>query len=94
MEQPPVMVEREPDPELTPPTFFREVEFTSAAQMIIDQYEIPAYKEINPGIFTVISFPFLFGVMFGDLFAGSILLAGGLYLCLGKFDKDSSMAGV
>ena len=61
--------------------------------MIIDQYEVPGYKETNPALFTVISFPFLFGVMFGDLFAGSILLSFGLYLCLCNFDPSHPMAG-
>lgn len=93
LDVPPIFVEKEPDPELTPPTFFREVEFTNAAQMIIDQYEVPGYKETNPALFTVISFPFLFGVMFGDLFAGSILLSFGLYLCLCNFDPSHPMAG-
>ena len=47
--------------------------------MVVDQYEVPAYKEVNPGLFTSVSFPFLFGVMFGDIFAGSLLLIAGLY---------------
>jgi V-type H+-transporting ATPase subunit a len=89
----PHMVEREPDAELTPPTYFRENEFTFPAQMIIDQYEIPKYKEVNPALFTVISFPFLFGVMFGDVFAGSLLLSGGLYLTCCKFEPSHPMAG-
>lgn len=74
-------VEREIDSELTIPTYFRECEFATVGQMVVDQYEIPAYKEVNPGIFTTISFPFLFGVMFGDVFAGSLLLTAGLYAC-------------
>ena len=72
-------VEREVDAELTIPTYFREIEFATVGQMVVDQYEIPAYKEVNPGLFTSISFPFLFGVMFGDIFAGTLLLIAGLY---------------
>ena len=90
----PFIVEREPDQELTPPTYFRDCEFTSAAQQIIDEYEVPGYKEVNPALFTVISFPFLFGVMFGDVFAGGMLLAGGLYLCCRSYGPNDSMAGV
>jgi len=41
---------------------------------------VPAYKEINPAIFTAVSFPFLFGVMFGDVGHGIILFALGLLL--------------
>ena len=74
-------VEREVDAELTIPTYFRECEFATVGQMVVDQYEIPAYKEVNPGLFTSITFPFLFGVMFGDVFSGTLLLLGGLYAC-------------
>ena len=72
------VVERDVDQELTIPTYFRECELTTVAQMVVDQYEIPAYKEVNPAYFTSISFPFLFGVMFGDVFSGSLLLIAGI----------------
>lgn len=45
---------------------------------------MPRYKEVNPGIFTIITFPFLFGVMYGDIGHGSLLLLFGIYLCLFK----------
>jgi V-type H+-transporting ATPase subunit a len=40
----------------------------------VDTYGIPRYKEVNPGLFTLISFPFLFGVMYGDIGHGLLLL--------------------
>lgn len=72
------VVEREIDKELTIPTYFRECEVSTVGQMVVDQYEVPKYKEVNPAYFTTISFPFLFGVMFGDVFAGSLLLIAGI----------------
>lgn len=33
---------------------------------------MPSYKEANPGVFTCVTFPFLFGVMFGDIFTGGL----------------------
>ena len=47
---------------------------------MIDTYGIPIYKEANPGLFTIISFPFLFGVMYGDVGHGLLLLSLGIYL--------------
>ena len=42
--------------------------------MITDAYSIPIYKEINPAIYTIITFPFLYGIMYGDIGHGSVLL--------------------
>ena len=69
---------------LNPPTLFKTNEFTKYFQMIVDQYAIPTYKEINPAIYTIISFPFLFGVMYGDVGHGSVLLGIAVFLiCCG-----------
>lgn len=48
--------------------------------MVVDNYAVPSYKEINPAVFTIVSFPFLFGVMYGDIGHGSVLLAISLFL--------------
>lgn len=46
----------------------------------MNTYGVPRYKEINPGTFTIVTFPFLFGVMFGDMAHGGLLFLFGLYL--------------
>lgn len=38
------------------------------------------YREANPGVFTIVTFPFLFAVMFGDWGHGICLLLGTLVL--------------
>jgi len=53
---------------------------------------VPTYKEANPIIVSFVTFPFLFGMMFGDMGHGSILLMVGLYLLM-KGSDNGSLAG-
>jgi V-type H+-transporting ATPase subunit a len=57
----------------TPPTYFHVNRFTGVFQNVVNTYGIPRYQEANPALFTVVSFPFFFGVMFGDLGHGMVL---------------------
>jgi len=75
-----LQVERIDSDRLNPPTMFKTNDFTKYFQMVVDQYAVPSYKEINPAVYTIVSFPFLFGVMYGDIGHGSVLLAVSVFL--------------
>jgi len=63
-----------------PPTALRNPRFIKPFEMITKLYGLPRYDEADPTPIMAITFPLIFGLMFGDLGHGLILFLGGLLL--------------
>ncbi len=62
----------------TAPTIMKNNFFMRPFETITKMYGVPAYSEIDPTPFLAITFPILFGLMFGDIGHGITLIISGL----------------
>lgn len=65
-----------------PPTYFKSPPMMVINQTIVDTYGICTYQEANPALISVVTFPFLFGMMYGDCGHASLVMFLGLFLVL------------
>ncbi|XP_036331151.1 V-type proton ATPase 116 kDa subunit a1-like [Rhagoletis pomonella] len=89
---PPIITELKYKPRLRePPTYFELNKFTRGFQNLVDAYGIASYKELNPSPYTIITFPFLFAVMFGDVGHGIIMTALAGWMCIKEKQQEERM---
>jgi V/A-type H+-transporting ATPase subunit I len=61
----------------TPPTRIMHNRFVKPYEEITKLYGLPQYEEVDPTPIIAITFPLIFGLMFGDIGHGLVLLIGG-----------------
>ncbi|KAF8819018.1 putative vacuolar proton translocating ATPase subunit [Cardiosporidium cionae] len=84
-----LLVDEKNSRNIPPPSYFGSNPLIDPFQLLVNTYGMPRYKEINPGLFTIIPYPFLFGLMFGDLGHGLIVFIMGLFLL---FQRENSLS--
>ncbi|MGN1058850.1 MAG: V-type ATP synthase subunit I, partial [Clostridia bacterium] len=77
-----IVVEEEPDiiQKAKPPIKLKNPRLFRPFQMFVEMYGLPSYTEIDPTPVLSLSYILLFGIMFGDVGHGLILLVGGALL--------------
>ncbi|MEE0830908.1 MAG: V-type ATPase 116kDa subunit family protein [Longicatena sp.] len=68
------------DMRLTPPTKLKHNWFTKPFSMFVEMYGIPDYDGIDPTPFVAITYSVLFGMMFGDIGQGAVLIILGGFM--------------
>jgi len=76
------------------PTYFRSNEFTAPFQELVNTYGVPRYKEASPVPFTMVTFPFIFGIMYGDVGHGSMMFMFAIWACLNAQSYRYTMPGL
>jgi V/A-type H+-transporting ATPase subunit I len=70
----------EPEEEETPPTLIVNPKVTQPLESLTTTYGTPHYREIDPTSIIAVTFPFIFGFMFGDIGQGLILTLVGIFM--------------
>ena len=63
-----------------PPTLVAGKGSSGAFQPLVDIYTTVPYADVNPALFAGLAYAVMFGMMFGDVGHGAVLIAGGLVL--------------
>jgi V/A-type H+-transporting ATPase subunit I len=98
LRNPLVLETRDPYPEERPlvPSLLRHNRLLQPFAFLVSQYGVPRYGELNPTLLFAITFIGMFGMMFGDLGHGAVILLAGLLARrrLGRFTFFAVAAGV
>jgi V/A-type H+-transporting ATPase subunit I len=79
------------------PIFFKTPSFLEPFVKLLYAYGVPLHHEINPVMLMVITFPFVYGIMFADIGHASIMAIGGILLAIARrqlIKKGRRMDGI
>lgn len=74
-----------------PPTKLENPKIFKPFELFIQMYGLPSHNEFDPTVFVGLTYSFIFGVMFGDVGQGLLLLIGGALIY--RF-KKAPLAGI
>ena len=74
-----------------PPTKLENPKLFKPFEMFVRMYGLPAHNELDPTVFVGLTYSFIFGVMFGDVGQGLLLLIGGFLI---YHFKKAPLAGI
>lgn len=82
---------KEPEdvPTLKCPTLLKNNWFVRPFEMFVEMYSLPCYDDFDPTLFLAITYCLLFGIMFGDLGQGVVLMILGFL-----FEKKGKLFGI
>ena len=98
LNNPYVIETRDPTPEERPlvPSLMRHSRLLSPFSVLVTQYGVPRYGEINPTHLFALTYILMFGMMFGDVGHGAVILGAALMFRrkLGRFTAFGVAAGL
>ena len=69
------------------PTLLRNSKMLRPIESLVSTYGIPGYRELDPTLLVAITFVLMFGIMFGDLGHGLVLVLSGVLLYTGRIPR-------
>lgn len=76
-------------PQCKCPTILRNNWFARPFELFVNMYSLPQYGDFDPTFFMALTYCLLFGIMFGDMGQGLVLMAIGLL-----FEKKGKLFGI
>ncbi|MCK5739175.1 hypothetical protein KAH55_08335, partial [bacterium] len=89
-----VLLAEDPTDDENPPTVMKNSAIGEIGESLVDIYDTPSYRDIDPNSTVFIFFALFFGMIIGDAGYGSILLALTLFLAKGPSAKTFRKLGI